>query len=122
MKTSPPRPSNADSAVSNTSRRSFLTGAAALTVSAAAGSRALAAFVAPAPHPASTRILVGSGTPDGILSYAWDAKTGSLTPEGVAAKISHSTWLDISPDRRFLYVACELDEFEGKPTDRKSVV
>jgi 6-phosphogluconolactonase len=99
-----------------TTRRSFLKASAALTVSAAAGSRALAGLVAPAPHPASTRILVGSGTPDGILSYAWDAKTGSLTPEGVTAKISHSTWLDISPDRRYLYVACELDEFQGKPT------
>lgn len=118
MKTSTPRPSNTDSAVavSNTSRRNFLTGAAALTVSAAAGPRTMAALVAPAPHPNSTRILVGSGTPDGILSFAWDVKTGSLTPEGVAAKISHSTWLDVSPDRRFLYVACELDEFEGKPT------
>ncbi len=64
----------------------------------------------------SKRILVGSGTPDGILSFGWDAKTGTLTAEGIAAKISHSTWLGLSPDKANLYVACELDEFEGKPT------
>lgn len=62
------------------------------------------------------RILVGSGTPDGILGFGWDAKTGVLTPEGIAAEVSHSTWLGIAPDKRYLYVACELEEFEGKPT------
>jgi len=68
------------------------------------------------PQPAAKRILVGSGTPDGILSFAWDEKTGELRPEAIAAKISHSTWLDFSPDRRYLYVASELDQFEGQPT------
>ena len=70
----------------------------------------------PAPKLDSKRILVGSGTPDGILSFAWDGATGTLTPQGIAAGISHSTWLSLSPDRRNLYVACELDEFQGKPT------
>jgi len=88
------------------SRRNFLAGAAAFSL-------ASPAFAAPQ---ASPRILVGSGTPDGILSFAWDESTGALTPEGIAAGISHSTWLDISPDRKFLYVACELDEFQGKPS------
>ena len=73
-------------------------------------------LIAPAPKTASQRILVGSGTPNGILAFDWDASTGTLTPEGIAAPISHSTWLQISPDRRFLYVACELEEFQGKPT------
>jgi 6-phosphogluconolactonase len=79
-------------------------------------------FAAPAPAP--KRILVGSDTNDGILSFAWDPATGSLTPEGIAAKISQSTWIALSPaispatspDKRYLYVACELDVFEGKPT------
>ena len=63
------------------------------------------------------RILVGSGgKQDGILGFAWDAKTGVLTPEGIAAEVSHSTWLGLSPDKRHLYVACELEQFEGKPT------
>jgi len=94
-------------------RRSFLHGAAALSLSA---STVAEAFIAPPPVLAPKQILVGSGTPDGILAFAWDAATGALTPEGIAAPISHSTWLQISPDRRYLYVACELEEFQGKPT------
>ena len=66
--------------------------------------------------PASTRILVGNGTQDGVLSFAWDEATGTLTPQGVAAKIGHSTWLDYSPDRRYLYVASEVDQFQGQPS------
>lgn len=63
-----------------------------------------------------THILVGSDTEDGILSFTWDVATGNLKPEGIAAKVSQSTWIATSPDMRFLYVACELNEFEGKPT------
>ncbi len=86
-----------------------------------AGAVALAAGVLPgaawaAAKSGPQRILVGSGTPDGILGFGWDAKTGVLTPEGIAAEVSHSTWLGLSPDKRYLYVACELEAFEGKPT------
>ena len=101
-------------------RRKFLAGAAAASLSASGASAAAELLIAPPPKLASQRILVGSGTPDGILSFAWDAATGELTPEGIAAPISHSTWLHVSPNqengRRFLYVACELEEFQGKPT------
>jgi 6-phosphogluconolactonase len=98
-------------------RRGFLKGAAALSLSSASGVFAAAELlIAPAPRQVSQRILVGSGTPSGILSFAWNAATGTLTPEGIAAPISHSTWLQISPDRSYLYVACELEEFQGKPT------
>ena len=68
------------------------------------------------PKPASTRILVGNGTTDGVLSFGWDEETGILSPQGVAAKIGHSTWLDYSPDRRYLYVASEVDQFQGQPS------
>ena len=68
------------------------------------------------PKPASTRILVGNGTTDGILSFGWDEETGALTPQGVAAKIGHSTWLDYAPDRKYLYVASEVDQFQGQPS------
>jgi 6-phosphogluconolactonase len=91
-------------------RRSFVKTTAAVSIAAASGTLTQAAPTA------SKRILVGSGTPDGILAFAWDAATGALTPEGIAAKISHSTWLGLSPDSRYLYVACELEEFQGKPT------
>ena len=89
-------------------RRSFALAAAAAPLAAKL------AFAAPAPE--STRILVGSDTDDGILSFKWDGATGTLTPEGIATKVSQSTWIALSPDKRFLYVACELNEFEGKPT------
>lgn len=86
-----------------------------------AGAAAAAAGVLPvwaqAAKPGPKRILVGSGgKQDGILAFGWDAATGVLTPEGIAADVSHSTWLAISPDKRYLYVACELEKFEDKPT------
>ena len=86
-----------------------------------AGAASLAAGVLPATARSAAmsgprRILVGSGTPDGILGFGWDAATGVLTPEGIAAEVSHSTWLALSPDKQFLYVACELEQFEGQPT------
>jgi 6-phosphogluconolactonase len=105
-------PTHPAPAGSQLSRRNFIAGAAVLSATVA-GSKL---FAAPEMPLASKRILVGSGTPDGILSFAWDASTGTLKPEGIAGVVSHSTWLHISPDRRFLYVACELDEFQGKPT------
>ena len=64
----------------------------------------------------SNRILVGSGAPAGILAFQWNSSTGTLHTDGVAAVIAHSTWLQLSPDKRHLYVACELDEYQGKPT------
>jgi 6-phosphogluconolactonase len=65
---------------------------------------------------ASARVLVASGTENGILAYDWDGATGELTPAGVAAKISTVDWITFSPDKKYLYAACELDSFNGKPT------
>jgi 6-phosphogluconolactonase len=111
-----PREHQAHSAAEATvTRRSFVKKTAALSVAAATG--ALSAPVLHAdPLKNSSRILVGSDTEDGILSFAWDAKTGELKPEGIATKVSQSTWIAKSPDAQYLYVACELDKFEGKPT------
>ena len=97
--------------MTNLTRRTFVAGSAAFSLAAASPWD----LTAQAPQ-SSTRILVGSGTPDGVLGFAWDAATGTLAAEGVVGGVSHSTWLDISPDRRYLYVACELDVFQGKPT------
>ena len=121
-----PAPSSATvTAKDRLDRRSFVIGTAAASL-AATGMLAAPEMLAAAPTPRaapkpvpkldSKRILVGSGTPDGILSYAWDGATGTLTPEGIAGKVSHSTWIGLSPDSHYLYVACELEEFEGKPT------
>jgi 6-phosphogluconolactonase len=102
--------------MANLNRRKFVLGSTAFSLAAAAATKPKTAIAASSADLASRRILVGSGTPDGILAFRWDPATGSLEAEGIAVAISHSTWLQVSPDRRFLYVACELDEFEGKPT------
>jgi 6-phosphogluconolactonase len=103
--------------MANLTRRQFLAGSAALSLTAT-GARLFAAAL-PAAKPTSSnssRILVGSDTDDGILAFHWDSATGSLEADGIAAKIPQSTWIALSPDRRSLYVACELEHFEGQPT------
>ncbi len=88
------------------SRRHFLVSSAALIASTSLAQST----------PVARRILVGSDTNDGILAFAWDSTTGTLTPEGIAGKVAQSTWIELSPNKKFLYVACELEQFEGKPT------
>jgi len=91
----------------NLSRRNFLK-----TASAAA----LAAAVEGNAAPNRARVLVGSGTANGILAYDWNPANGELSAAGVAAAISTVDWLIYSPDGKYLYAACELDSFNGKPT------
>jgi 6-phosphogluconolactonase len=89
-------------------RRNFLKTASAATLAAAA-TNSIAAT-------AKQRVFIGSGKPDGILAYDWDPASAELTPAGVAAKIANVDWITFSPDRKFLYVASEVDSFNGKPT------
>jgi 6-phosphogluconolactonase len=89
-------------------RRDFLKTASAATL-AATSYRSHAAG-------ATQRVFIASGMPDGILAYDWNPATAELAPAGVAAKISTVDWLTFSPGREFLYVAAEVDEFNGKPT------
>jgi 6-phosphogluconolactonase len=90
------------------SRREFLMTASAATVAVAASTSFAAS--------PKQRVFIGSGTPDGILAYAWDPVTAELTPVGVAAKIANVDWLTYSPDRKYLFAASEVDSFNGKPT------
>jgi 6-phosphogluconolactonase len=90
------------------SRRNFLMSASAATL-AAVTTKSFAA-------PGSQRVFVASGTPEGIHSFDWDSAKGELTSVGVAAEISTVDWLCFSPDRRYLFAACEVDSFNGKPT------
>lgn len=90
------------------SRRTFLESA-----SAAAVLTASTGIAAAAPR---RRVLVGSGTANGILAYDWDGTAGTLTAAGVAAHIDTVDWLTTSPNRKFLFAACEVDSFNGKPT------
>ncbi len=62
------------------------------------------------------KVFVASGTPNGILAYDWDSATGTLTAAGVAAPLSTVDWIALSPGKEYLYAACELDSFNGKPT------
>jgi 6-phosphogluconolactonase len=95
-------------AMGKLTRRDFLITASAATLAANAHHSLAATPI--------ERVLVGSGTPDGILAYDWDAVTGGLTPAGVAAKIANVDWITFSPGRDFLYAAAEVDSFNGKPT------
>jgi len=90
------------------SRRTFVESASAAAVVTA--STGLAAATQ------RQRVLVGSGTSDGILAYDWDTTTGTLTAAGVAAHINIVDWLTTSPDGKYLFAACEVDSFNGKPT------
>jgi 6-phosphogluconolactonase len=62
------------------------------------------------------RVFVGSGTQNGILAYDWDPATGELKAAGVAVQISTVDWLTCSPGDEYLFAACEVDSFNGKPT------
>lgn len=64
----------------------------------------------------SQRVFVASGTPQGIRAFDWDSETGGLTAAGVAASVSTVDWICFSPDRKYLFAACEVDIFNGKPT------
>ena len=62
------------------------------------------------------RVFVASGTPEGIRAFDWNTATGELAAAGVAAEIPTVDWLCLSPDGRYLFAACEVDSFNGKPT------
>src|SRR5580698_5784975 len=89
-------------------RREFLVTTSAAAI-AAGTSRSFAAST-------KQRVLIGSGTSDGILAFDWDPVAGELASTGVAAKIANVDWLTLSPGREFLYAAAEVDSFEVKPT------
>jgi 6-phosphogluconolactonase len=99
----------------NLNRRVFLKSTSAAAVAAAASTRA-----ATTTHGAAAgaqRVFLASGAAtDGILAFDWDSATGELKAAGVAASLSTVDWITFSPDRRFVYAACELDSFNGKPT------
>jgi 6-phosphogluconolactonase len=88
-------------------RREFLMSTSAATFAAATDS-----FSAPRKQ----RVFVASNTAEGIRSFDWNSSTGELTNAGVAAKVDMVDWVCFSPDRKYLYAACEVDSFNGKPT------
>src|SRR5580698_8902265 len=91
------------------SRRDFLMSASAATLAAAA-TKSFAGFSA------SDRVFVASGTPEGIRSFDWNSRNGELDDAGIGAEISTVDWICFSPDRKYIFAACEVDSFNGKPT------
>ena len=89
------------------SRRDFLMSASAATFIAATSGLSASR---------TQRILVASNTPEGIRSFAWDPTKGELIDAGIAATVPTVDWICYSPDRKYLFAACELDSFQGKPT------
>ena len=100
------------------SRRHFLMTASAATLATAAAPNFAAAL--PPVADRLRRVFVGSGTAQGVLSYDWNGASGELTAVGVAAPLANATWLAFSPGHEFLYVASEMDSFNGKPTGEVS--
>lgn len=50
----------------------------------------------------------------GIYAYHFNSATGELTEKGLAAEAEMPTFLALSPDKKTLFAANELDEYEGK--------
>jgi 6-phosphogluconolactonase len=90
------------------SRRDFMISASATTLAAAA-TRGFSAS-----H--TQRVFVASGTPEGIRSFDWNSATGELHSAGTGANLSTVDWICFSPDRKFIFAACEVDSFQAKPT------
>jgi 6-phosphogluconolactonase len=109
------------------SRRKFLQGVAtmapALSVLHAGTASAFTLGAASAePYPTGTSrgghvtAFVGTQTVNGskgVYAYGWDSEHGTLEPMGVAAEIEFPTFLALSPDKRYLFTANEVDLFHG---------
>jgi 6-phosphogluconolactonase len=87
---------------------------------AAGGAAALDAAApdaARAPAPSAWRVYIGTYTQrgsEGIYALRLDLASGSLTPEGLAAKAENPSFLAIHPSGRFLYAVGELGDFAGQ--------
>ncbi len=90
------------------SRRNFLQAAAALSVAGVASR----SFSQAKGH----RVFIGSNKPDGILAFDWNPESGELQPAGIAVRIANVDWIIYSSDRKYLFAASEVDNFNGKPT------
>jgi 6-phosphogluconolactonase len=92
-------------------RRGFITGSAALSLTMRPG------FGQTAGINADPLLLVGTqtaATSKGIYAYAFDSIKGELKPLGLAAEADNPTFLTLVPNGKTVIVANELDTYEGK--------
>jgi 6-phosphogluconolactonase len=64
----------------------------------------------------SATLFVGTQTKEtskGIYAYKWDAAKGDIKLIGLAAESEYPTFLAVSPDKKYLYAANEVDTFNG---------
>jgi 6-phosphogluconolactonase len=62
-------------------------------------------------------LFVGTQTTNGskgIYAYSFNSASGELTEKGLAVEAEMPTFLALSPDKKTLFAANELDEYEGK--------
>jgi 6-phosphogluconolactonase len=90
---------------SSTSRRQFLTSAAAFPVAL----RALASPMASNPR----WVLLGTGTDKGIFRAAWNAQSGELSRIEEAAPTQHPSFLAMHPQLPILYAVNEIPNGDG---------
>jgi len=54
-----------------------------------------------------------TGGSKGIYAYRWDAAKGEIAQIGLAAQTESPTFLALSPNKKYLYAANEVDTFNG---------
>jgi 6-phosphogluconolactonase len=94
--------------VQQITRRGFIVGSAALSVAGRAG-------LAEAKD-GEKLLLVGtqtSGTSKGIYAYSFESATGELKERGLAAEAENPTFLVLGPNGKTVFVANELDHYQG---------
>jgi 6-phosphogluconolactonase len=97
--------------VQQISRRGFLYGSAALSVATHTW------FAQAAQLRGTELLLVGTqtaATSKGIYAYTLETETGDLKQIGLAAEVDNPTFLALAPNGRTVFVANELDQYEGK--------
>ena len=101
------------------SRRNFLQGSAALTITRAAfavaqvPTRLLETKKTLAYVGSYTGAVGGGSNGEGIYLFEMQDKTGELLPRGLAARTTNPSWIAIHPSRRFLYAVNEVANFHG---------
>ena len=94
-------------------RRSFTVGAALATLAAGGWMAEAAATGERNLMLAGTQTTAGS---KGIYAYQWNASTGALSAQAVAAEVVMPTFLVLAPDGQLVYCANELVEGPGRVT------
>ena len=56
----------------------------------------------------------GDSTSKGIYAFRFDARTGAVTPLGLAAEATSPSFLAVHPNHRFLYAVNEIQNYDGQ--------